>query len=92
MPTERLFHAEERVTVHGQSGEAPGSAGAAAGFLGRPEGWALPARGGAKVHSSKFLDFKFPSSSIFPFASYMISQLLLTQLVKKQLALFSQLL
>ena len=44
------------------------------------------------MHSSKFLDFKFPSSSIFPFASYMISQLLLTQLVKKQLALFSQLL
>ena len=44
------------------------------------------------MHSSKFLDFKFPSSSIFPFASYMISQLLLTQLVKKQLTLFSQLL
>ena len=31
------------------------------------------------MHSSKFLDFKFPSSSIFPFYSYVISQLLLTQ-------------
>lgn len=38
VPTEPLFHAEERVTVHGQSGEALGSANPAPCFLGRPRG------------------------------------------------------
>lgn len=36
MPTETLFHAEERVTVHGQSGEALGLASPIPCFLGRP--------------------------------------------------------
>lgn len=47
VPTERLFHAEERVTIHGQSGETP--AQQAAGFLRRPRGLGSAARGEVKV-------------------------------------------
>ena len=47
VPTERLFHAEERVTVHGQSGETP--ARPATGFLGRPRGLGSVARGEVKA-------------------------------------------